>query len=447
MNKQAQQNLTEGPILPVLTRLALPILGSSFMQMLYNLTDIFWLGRLSAESMAGAGMGGFILWLIASLGGLPRSAGLIMSSNAKGAEDEAEVKRVASLTLFWTLILGLFASFALMFGAKAIVGLFRMKDPLTLSEGISYIRICGAGSIFVLLVPVLTALSIGWGNSRTPFWASLMGVVINIVLDPIFIFGFNMGASGAAWATVIANAAGTCLLLWKFAPAFKGFTHFKNYLDRTRRFMALGLPQCLEGLGYAGFSMMVGTLLGGFGPAVLAANSMGAQVESVTWMVALGLSSAATSFCGQNWGARRFERIQKGFTSVMILTTLYASAIGIAFWVFPSHVARIFSDQPNVIARSNEYFVILAVSQPFMALEIAIAGCFRGIQKPGFPALVSIIITMARWPLAALAIQSGAGYQTVWWIISLSSVAKGLIITLSFTPAFRRQVKAFESEA
>lgn len=441
MNLEKQIDLTEGPVLAMLTRLALPILGTSFLQMAYNLTDIFWLGRLSAESMAGAGIGGFVLWILSSVGGLTRSAAIIQSSQGKGSKDEAGMRQTACLALFWTLVLGVVASVSLTLAPGRIVGLFHLQESAAVLEGVSFIRVCGAGSVFLLLFPMMSALCIGWGDSRTPFWVSLFTVALNIVLDPLFIFTFGMKAAGAALATIIANALGTLILLWNFATTFQDFTRFSHYLNQSRRFLTLGLPQCAEGVIYASFSMMVGTLLGAFGPSVLAANSLGAQVESLTWMVAIGLSSAATSFCGQNWGGKQHERIRKGYFSVLTLAIAYASAIGLAFTLFPDGLARIFSNQPEIIAKSREYFTILALSQPFMAVELTIAGCFRGIQRPGLPSVISILVTMARLPLASLLLRAGYGYQAVWWVISGTSILKGIIIAMSFLPCHSRQQK------
>lgn len=430
-------DLTEGPIVSKLARLAMPILGSSFLQMLYNLTDIFWLGRLNAASVAGAGIGGFILWMLSSLGLLSRSASIIMSSKARGEKNDQDLHRVANLGLFWTLVLGLASSVVLLLAAGAIVGLFGLDDPAASAEGIRYIRVIGLGSPFLLLFPALSAMSIGWGNSRIPFQVSLLSVGLNIVLDPLLIFGFGMGASGAAWATVIANAMGSLVLLLRFRGSFAQVHRFRDYLGMSGRFLRLGLPQCLESSVYSGFSMLVGTLLGRFGPVVLAANSLGAQVESLTWMIAVGIASASTSFTGQNLGAMKQGRIVQGYYSVLWLTLSYSLGIGLVFLFAPRLVAGLFTNQPDILELCVEYFIILAFSQPMMALEIAIAGTFRGIQRPNFPAFVSILITMARLPLSWFLIAGGFSYQAVWWVISGTSIAKGLVISLAFMPVFR----------
>lgn len=442
MKRPQQLNLTSGAILPLLTRLTLPIIGSSFLQMLYNLTDMFWLGRLNAASLAGAGIGGFMLWIMSSLGTLTRSAAITAGSNARGKKNDNEILRIAALMLFWTLLLSAAITAVLLTSAKSLIALFSLADSAANGEALRYIRISAAGSLFLLLFPALSSFSIGQGDSRTPFTASLVSVGLNIVLDPLLIFTFGMEAAGAAWATVSANLVGTLILIRPLAPWFRLTLRPKLYLYGSRNFLRLGLPQCAESTLYAGFTMVVGMFLGRFGARVLAANSLGAQVESLTWMIAVGLGSAATSFIGQNWGATRYDRILRGYKSILLITLAYSIAIAIWFYFFPGAVSSIFTDQPDVHAKSIEYFRILAWSQPLMAIEIAIGGAFRGIQKPGFPAVVSAIITLTRLPLSWLCLRAGFSYQAIWWIISGTSIAKGLVIGGCFIPMFKLALAA-----
>lgn len=436
MSSKHTLDLTTGPVLPLLAKLTLPILGSSFLQMLYNLTDMFWLGRLSADSLAGAGIGGSVLWILSSLGTLSRSAAITAGSKARGEKNDAESRRIAALTLFWTAALSVAVLVALLAGADGIVGLFRLSEPKAVAEGVRYIRISALGSFFLLAFPALSAFSIGQGNSRTPFVASIVSVGLNIALDPVLIFWFGMEASGAAWATVIANMVGFFILIRPLRSWFGLAFRPTMYLHQSRPFLALGLPQCAESTAYAGFTMLVGALLGRFGSPVLAANSLGAQVESLTWMIAVGLGSAATSFIGQNWGAREYGRIREGYSRIMALTLAYSAVIGLLFYLFPGAVSALFTNQEDVRQKSVEYFRILAWSQPLMAVEIAIGGAFRGIQRPGFPAAVSVAITLLRLPLSWLCVYLGLGYGAIWWVLSATSIAKGLVIGSAFLPLY-----------
>jgi Na+-driven multidrug efflux pump len=205
----------------------------------------------------------------------------------------------------------------------------------------------------------------------------------------------------------------------------------------SRRFLRLGLPQGIESCSYALLSAYVATFFGHYGSTILAANSLGAQVESLTWIIAAGLSTAAVAFSGQNYGAGSIGRIRGSFNALLGITALYSGIIMCILLFGGRSLASIFTADAALIESTARYFAILAISQPFMALELAMAGLYRGIQRPAVPAAISFLFTLARAPLSLLVFRAGLSHQYIWWIISGSSVVKGVLITALFLPLLR----------
>ncbi len=444
----AMYDLTEGSIPGKLTRLALPILGTSALQLLYHLTDMFWLGRLSTESLAGAGIGGFVVWLCASVSAIPKSGTEIMVSAAKGRRQFDEIDHIAGLSLLWSVIIGLAFSLLTVPGAPHITALFRLSDLTAAAEGTRYIRIIGYGAVFLILFPAMSSFSIALGDSRTPLRVSVITIGLNMILDPLLISAFGLKAGGAALATVVSNSVGCMLLAFSLrAHYLKPAAHRISGIGRkifagSRRFLRLGLPQGIESCSYALLSAYVATFFGHYGSTILAANSLGAQVESLTWIIAAGLSTAAVAFSGQNFGAGKIDRIRGSFNALLGITALYSGIIMCILLFGGRSLASIFTADAALIDSTARYFAILAISQPFMALELAMAGLYRGIQRPTIPAVISFFFTLARAPLSLFVFRAGLSHEYIWWIISASSVVKGVLITAMFLPFLGAAQKA-----
>ena len=204
-----ESNLTKGPILKSLIKLAIPIMASSFLATLYNITDMAWIGLLGSKAVAGVGVGGMFTWLSQGLSSIARMGGQVQVAQCIGRGDKESAHKYAQTAMQLSLYMGLlFAVFSLVF-VRQMVGFFNLTDVEAYDAAISYTRIACGLIVFSFMTMTLTGVYTAQGDSKTPFLANLVGLVTNMILDPLLILGPGplpkLGVSGAAIATVTAQ--------------------------------------------------------------------------------------------------------------------------------------------------------------------------------------------------------------------------------------------------
>ena len=432
-------NLTEGNISTALTKLALPIMGTSLINMLYNLTDMMWLGRLSTNAVAGAGTVGFFLWFAVSLAMISQVGVGIGVSQAYGKDNMDEARSYVSNAIKLDLFIAIIYSLSLFIFRHKIIGFFNLGDFEVIQMALDYLVIICFGLVFHFINPVLSGIFNASGNSLTPFIINSIGLVVNMILDPLLIFGFGpfpaMAIKGAALATVLAQVVVTSVFL---VAASKNKLLFSQLnllklpeLKYIKRIFKLGFPASMQSCIHASISMIIAKILAGWGPMAIAVQSVGSQIESISWMTAEGFSTAISVFVGQNFGSRNYDRVKEGYYKGLRIVTIIGTFSTILFVFGAEPIFRIFiPDDPIALEQGAIYLRILGLSQIFMCMEIASAGAFNGIGRTLPPALTGITLNSLRIP-AALILSSYAalGLSGIWWSISVTSIFKGIILT------------------
>jgi len=210
------RNLTEGPITNQIVRLTLPILGTSFVQMAYNLTDMLWLGRVGSQAVAAVGIASYFTWLGISLMLIGRIGAEVGVSQSLGAKNKNRAESFAINAISLVMVLSMFYGILTYIFAPNLVSFFHINDTGVESSAISYIRIISIGSLLYYANPTFTGIINGTGNSKLPFRINAVGLIANVVINPILIFGLGpfpkMGSNGSAIATVISQ--GIVMLLF-----------------------------------------------------------------------------------------------------------------------------------------------------------------------------------------------------------------------------------------
>lgn len=440
-------NLKEGDITSALLKLALPIMGTSFIQMLYSLTDMMWLGRLSTNAVAAAGAVGFFMWLGMSLVLISQIGVSVGVSQAHGRDDIEEAKEYISNGIKLNIVIGLIYGVFLLVFRKQVIGFFNLDNIEAVSMGIQYLIIIASGIVFHFINPVFSAIFNASGNSVTPFKATSIGLIANIILDPLLIFGIGpfpkLGIRGAAFATVMAQIIVTLIFLMitrKNKVLFSDLNIFglakKDYIKKITK---LGIPASIQSAAHAIISMILTRILAQWGATAIAVQSIGSQVESISWMTAEGFSQAIAAFTGQNYGARKFERVEKGFYKGAQM----AGTIGVFatfLLIFGGRfIFKIFTPEDALaIEQGTVYLRILGYSQFLMTLEIASAGVFNGLGKTHIPATIGIALNLLRIPMAIVFSSTMLEMTGVWWSISISSILKGLVLTVLVIYMFKK---------
>lgn len=429
-------NLLEGPIFPSLTKLALPIMATSLVQMAYNMTDMIWIGRISSNAVAAVGAAGMYMWLANGLAALAKMGAQVKVAQAIGA---GEKKRAVSFAQN-ALQLGIF--FGIIYGLLAVllngplIGFFNLNSPDVIADANIYLMITCGSVVFSFLSQILTGLFTAMGNSQTTFIATSIGLVINIILDPVLIFGVGviprLGVLGAAAATVFAQIV--VLVIFLFHAAKDTYLLKKvRILARPDRLilheiMKIGLPTGIQSVIMTSISMIIARLIAGFGDSAVAVQKVGSQIESISWMTADGFAAAVNSFVAQNYGAANYSRVKKGYGCSMKVVLGWGIFCTLLLILCPGPIFKIFIPEEALLPLGIDYLQILGVSQLFMCIEIATAGAFSGLGRTIPPSVVSVILTAARIPMALALSATPLGLNGVWWSLTISSIFKGLVL-------------------
>ncbi len=451
MKKNRQITLTEGPILKSLVALAVPIMASSFLNTVYSITDMAWIGMLGSKAVAGVGVGGMYIWLSQGLSSLARMGGQVNVAQAFGRGKKEEAAEYARAALQLVVMFGiLFAVISVSF-AEGLVSLFHLGDVRAVQYAESYLRITCGLIIFSYLTVVLTGIYTAQGDSRTPLLANVIGLVMNMVLDPVLILGIGpfprMEVNGAAVATVLAQFVVMLVMILK-AGGNKGEN---NVLEGLRIIeqseskyykgvFRIGTPTAIQGTVYCMISMVLARMAASFGPGAVAVQRVGGQVEAVSWNTADGFAAAINAFTAQNYGAGQIERVRKGYRISFWTTAVWGGLITLVFLCFPRPISQIFFYEADVIKESVGYLSIIGIGEAFMCVELMTVGALSGLGRTKLCSIISIILTSSRIPLALILSGTALGLKGIWWALTLSSIVKGALFTFAFRTVSGKRV-------
>jgi putative MATE family efflux protein len=300
-----------------------------------------------------------------------------------------------------------------------------------------------SGSILVVFVEWGASVFRASGNTRLPLVVTSIAVVLNIVLDPLLIFGWGvipgMGSTGAAIATMIAYLVAAAILAFLFRGSRLPFpVHLRMWgpidWSRIRRLVAIGVPISISGISFSVVYLFVNRITAQFGTPAVAALGIGNRIESIDYLVAFGCSTAVATLVGQNLGARNPDRASELTHKTILLVSAFTGIMTTVFLLFPESIMRIFVDDPAVLEAGKDYVRILALSQILMGWEIVLEGAFSGAGDTVPPMAVSIPGSILRIPLAwFLAVSLGWGVKGVWWSITISTLLKGVAVYIWFS--------------
>lgn len=392
---QGIKNLTHGPINRQLFNLAMPIMATSFIQMAYSLTDMAWVGRLGSEAVAAIGSVGILTWMSGSISLLNKVGSEVSVGQSIGAQNQEDARHFASHNITIALIISLCWGGLLFILAEPIICIYELEVHIT-ANAIEYLRIISTGMPFIFLSAAFTGIYNAAGRSKIPFYISGTGLLLNIILDPLFIFGFGLETNGAAYATWISQATVFSIFIYQLRfrkdSLLGGFPFFTQLKKRyTRRILKLGLPVA-------------------------------------TWNTSQGFSTALSAFIAQNYAAGRTERVLKAWYTTLWMTGIFGTFCTLLFIFFGNEVFSIFVPEQAAYEAGGVFLRIDGYSQLFMMLEITMQGVFYGIGRTVPPAIISIGCNYMRIPLAILFVRMGMGVEGIWWAVSVTTVAKGLIL-------------------
>ena len=399
--KNNRERILHGNMRSVLLSLALPVMAANAIQTIYGLADTFWVSKLADGDIAVAAVSyiGPMVAVAIALGIGMNIAGISMISQFIGLGRENESKRVAgqliSFSFFFSLILGLLG---LLFGKQLLAA--TGAEGQILEYGWEYLQAVFLGGPAMFVFFAFQSIKQAQGDTLTPMLLAGASVILNIILDPIFMFTFDLGIAGAAWATVVTRALSTVVGMYLLFFTDNGLRLNLGDLRFNSKIMGkivkIGLPsglgQSIEGIG---FMIMNGFVLS-FGDYTVAAFGVGNRINSLIFMPAMGLGSALATVVGQNLGAGQIDRAGKAVKeSIFLSVTIMASGAVAMFFAAP-HIIKIFSQHPVVLEQGTYYLRLISASIPLMGIFQAFVGCFQG---SGHTLMAMLVTTGRLWAL------------------------------------------------
>ena len=369
---EMREEIINGPIERTLLKLAGPLIVNNLVQVVYNITDTFWLGKLGREALSAPGVTWPIIGTLMALGMGFATAGFAFVGQYIGAGEFKKAGRSAgalySLMVFFSVVTAIISVLILPYALR-----FMKVTPALYPYAKTYATIVFLGVPFAFTYMAFSALMRASGDTKTPMRITLITVFLNIVLDPLFIFGLGpfpkLGVAGAAVATVIANATGSAIGLYLM---FSGRVALKLTPSSLRpdfefykRLFRVGLP---SGIGQSansfGFVVLTRIIMG-FGDVTYAAYVITTRLVNFLTSISRGISMAMGTMIAQNVGAGKFERAKRIAERTMLINFTIASLAVLIIGIFRVPIFKVFLDDPKVIAESKivlEYFLI---SVPF----------------------------------------------------------------------------------
>lgn len=423
-----RQLILSGPISKVIMLLAGPIMFNNLIQTLYNLADTFWVGRLGTDELAAMGLIFPFIFLIISLGMGMNVAGTAMISQYTGTDDMKSARTIGGQIFSFALLLSIALGIIGFFAAPYMVG-FIKGDPVVLDLSAQYLSIMFLDMPVVFLFFVYNAIKQGQGDTFTPMVLNVCGVILNIILDPIFIFTFGLGIRGAAIATIISRA------IFAFYAIYTLFAHKRGvYLTRKNlrlqkdlllNIIKIGLPATIGQSGSALGFIVLNAYVISYGSATLAAFTVGNRINSLVLMPAMGIGSAMATIVGQNLGADQKDRAKLAFKTSIYLSTIFMVVGGMMLFTASSWVVGVFvKDDPVVLTQGIQYLKLICIGLPLMGVFQILIGTFQGSGHTGYSMAMEMgRLWFLRIPMIVLfRYYTNWGPNSVWYAMLLSNL-------------------------
>ena len=427
-----QGDLTKGPIGRQLLLFALPLLGASFIQQLYNMVDLLFVGNLlGKEATAAVGASSLLAGcMVGFFTGLSVGTGVVISL-AVGQDNKEKIQAVIHTAAGVSLAGGILFTAAGLLLSRQILLWMRTPEEI-LDEALVYVRIYLLSMLPLFLYNMNSGIIRARGDSRTPMLFQLLGAGLNILFDWVSMRYWGMGVAGAAWATFGSQlAAAVCSVL--YLAGRKDEYHLSLRRIRIsgkvfREVLRIGVPAGLQNLVITLSNVFVQTAVNGLGVNVIAAFTAYFKVELILYLPIVAFGQAATTFAGQNLGAGRVERLKKGVKTCIRMGILYAVFMAAALLVFGNYAFLLFSRDPEVVQTGLR---IIRVTFPFYWLYVILevhADALRGIGK-SVPPMAAVLLCMCVFRTVLLAVFTGiwdnveavaAAYPSAWLAAALS---------------------------
>ncbi|MGM0409362.1 MAG: MATE family efflux transporter [Bacillota bacterium] len=419
-----RDEILNGPITLTLMKLAWPIMITNGMQVLYNIADTFWVGKISAQAVAAISISFPVVFLFISIGAGINISGTTLVAQYTGAGESEKADKVATQLFVFIFTLSIILSLTGFIFNENILHLIGAPEDI-MEQATNYLEIFFIGLPFMFLFFVFSALLRGVGDTKTPMKMMILSVAINLIADPFIIFGWSffpeLGVRGAALATISSRAIAGLFGMYLLFSGKKGIHIKKKYLkpdlNMYKKILRIGIPSAGEKSMAAISIVLFMGIISRFGTMAVAAYGIGHRVMSVVRMPVRGFGRGTTTMVGQNLGADKIDRAERCSWIATAITFFALILIWVVMIIFPEQIIGIFNNNPEVIEIGSSYLVIAGFSFAFIGVRLVIGSAFRGAGNTLVAMILAIIaLIILRIPLSYfLSVNLNWGINGVWW--------------------------------
>lgn len=445
-----EQEFTTGSIRRAIFMLSIPMILEMLMESIFALVDIFYVSRVSVNAVATIGLTESVITLVYAVAiGLSMAATAIVARRV-GEKDLEGASQAAVQVILLGIVVSLLVSVIGVFYAKEILGLMG-AEPDLISEGYGYTQVLIGGNVTIMLLFLINAIFRGAGNASIAMWTLVLSNGLNIVLDPIFIFGFGpipeFGVQGAAIATTIGRGTAVLYQLYilfngqgKVKIALKDLAVRINVMFNLIKVSLGGIGQFLIGTSSWVFLMRI---MSEFGSEVLAGYTIAIRVMMFTLMPAWGMSNAAATLVGQNLGAQQPDRAEQSVWKTGKYNAMFMGLVSVFYLIFAKQIILLFNTQPEVVKYGALCLRVLASGYVFYAYGMVVIQSFNGAGDTKTPTYINFFcFWLFQLPLAYLvAVILDFGPTGVFLAITLAEVLIAVVGMIWFRKGRWKLVK------
>lgn len=424
-------DLLNGNLTEIIIKMTIPIILGNMIQTLYNLTDTYFVSKIGGTQVAAITFVWPIIFLIISIGQGLSIAGVSVISTSIGKGDIKSVREnIGQLFTISVVLGGLIAILGFVFTNKilTILGI----DGKLLIESTKYMKLILLGVPATFVTICHGAVRRSEGNTVRPMMVNVISIIANVLLNPIFIFHFKMGITGAAIATLIARYGVMLYCFWELMLTDVGYklelSQLKPKKRKMKELLRIGLPatisQAMTSIGF----ILLNVYVKNFGYAVLAAYGIGNRIHSIFFQAALGIGSTLSAIVGQNLGNNNEARIKEAFKKSMILSVIVSLTGAIIIQVFLKQFVTIFAKDDKVISNAINYMRLVSWTVIAWGVFQIIMGYFQGLGNTKKSLNINMMrLWGARIPLVIILNYIGIFKEySVWYSMFYSNILTGI---------------------
>lgn len=430
--KEKNINMTEGNPVKLLLLFSIPMLIGNVFQQMYNLADSIIVGRfIGSDALASIGTTGPISFFFFAICNGIGSGGGIIVSQFFGRGDKSRVRNCIINTAYIMIVLPIIVGAIAFFLAEPILHLLKVPEKI-INDSINYLRISCIGLFFVSMYNYVSSMLRALGDSKTPLYFLIFACLLNVGLDILFIKAFSMGVVGVGIATVIAQliSGGFCLIFAIKTNSFFKFESkdfFVNY-SIMRDIVKIGIPMSFQFSLIAISCMALQAVVNSFGSIAVAAFTATGKIEEFVHLPYQTLSAALSTFCGQNYGAKKIDRMILGYRKSMMIMTIFTVAVIPIFQFFSNEITAIFVDNSEVIKIGGKALQISSLFYFALGTIYTVRGILYGAGDSIFSFLNGIVEVIGRFTIPILLTSwFGIGVFGIWWSVGIVWVVSAIV--------------------